>query len=300
MRACLAEPCSGRDRRTAGVRRRRSCSTGSRAKRASSRRPTSGRGRRRARSESLFDSRLRLARLRAVRAGAGVGAVEAGAVEGHADGAVLLAQLAAADGALGQRCVGELLVHLERRAAVAALVGVGGHGGSDPSSAGRAGGELDGPRRGHDAVDGLVVHVPGAPRRRARSRRLPRRRAGTAPSIRWSCRSSRGPSPAASRPVDGGGGDDDQVDVVDRDRARAARRPARAVPNRPIGLLVVVRRGRPVEQAVGAGDREAARGCRGRTRPVRRTARVPGSSSRRGSRRRSARPARSISARAAR
>ena len=51
-------------------------------------------------------------------------------VEGHADGAVLLAQLAAALGALGERRFRERLHGVEAVSARLAGIGIGGHGGS--------------------------------------------------------------------------------------------------------------------------------------------------------------------------
>src|SRR5436853_3965660 len=56
-----------------------------------------------------------------------VGLVEAGALEDDADRREDLAQRAAADGALGQRVIGELLHSLKSLAAACAGVLVGGH-----------------------------------------------------------------------------------------------------------------------------------------------------------------------------
>src|SRR3954451_2431810 len=69
---------------------------------------------------------------RGVRAGRGarrtaVGLVETGALKQNSDGREHLAQRAAADGALGQRVVGELLHSLQSLAAARAGVLVGGH-----------------------------------------------------------------------------------------------------------------------------------------------------------------------------
>ena len=77
------------------------------------------------------------------------------------------------------------------------------------------------------------------------------------------------------RAVDGGGGDDEQVDVVDGDRAEHLA-DGLGEAEHALGDVAVGRGDRPVEQAVGAGDREGARGCRAPPRAST-NSRVPGS-----------------------
>ena len=100
-------------------------------------------------------------RLRAV--GARVGAVEARAVEGHADRAEHLAQRAAAHRAHGERVVGERLdgcrSGVRTRCSGRNRWAWGSLGSSAPD--GRENAMMRVGR--HDAVDGLVVHVAAAP-----------------------------------------------------------------------------------------------------------------------------------------
>ena len=110
----LEDPEDSTTPRTRRSRRSRSCS-----RTRSSRRPW-------LRSSRRSWLRVRLAVLLA-RLAAAVVAVEAGALEDHADGVEHLAQPALALGAHGQRVVGEALHGLEEMAAVGAGVLIGGH-----------------------------------------------------------------------------------------------------------------------------------------------------------------------------
>ena len=110
-------------------------------------------------------------------------------------------------------------------------------------------------RRGHDAVDRLIVHLPwqgveylGIIDDRVDRRALLHRTDGLVEV-------AAAPAHPHAGPVDGGGWNDHEVDVVHGDGPEhLAGRLGK--PEQPFGDLVVVGRDGPVEQPVGTGDRQ--------------------------------------------